>query len=247
MVSILKKITATIPEEKGIQKSARKAEPIDIIPLIKKEFFVIAEVKKGSPSKGIIRQPFNPIDIARTYEKGGASAISVLTEKHFFYGNQKTLSDIKKETHIPVLRKDFLIYPYQITESYNLGADFILLIAACLNDTKLETLYQMAESLGMHVLVEIHDRDELKRVLKINPKIIGINNRDLNTFSVDIRTSFHLKKMIPEHIHVISESGIQSQEDIIQLKKNGFAGALIGESLLKQENPGNALRRLIKG
>ena len=247
MISILEKITANIPKGKRIQKSARKEGPIDIIPLIKRGFFVIDEVKKGSPSKGIIRQPFNPLDIARSYEKGGASAISVLTENHFFYGDQRFLSDIKKQVTLPALRKDFLIYPYQIAESYNLGADFILLIAACLTDTKLEELYQMATSMGMHVLVEVHNQSELKRVLKVRPKIIGINNRDLNTFAVDMNTSFRLKKMIPDHIHVISESGIQSHKDIIKLKTNGFAGALIGESLLKQTDPGNALKRLING
>jgi indole-3-glycerol phosphate synthase len=140
-----------------------------------------------------------------------------------------------------------LIYPYQITESYNLGADFILLIATCLSDKKLEELYHMATSMGMRALVEVHNRSELKRSLKIQPEIIGINNRDLKTFSVDINNSLRLRELIPDHIHVISESGIQSHKDIVKLKRNGFAGALIGESLLKQKNPGKALRRLING
>ena len=225
----------------------RQTPPIDIIPLIEKNFFIIAEAKKGSPSKGIIREKFDPEQLALSYENAGASAISVVTEKNFFFGEKGHLKKIKERVQLPVLRKDFLIHPYQVYESYALGADFILLIAACLKQDDLRELYEIALSLGMNILVEIHDEEELNRVLKIKPQIIGINNRNLKTFQVDFQTSFRLKEFIPKDIFVISESGIQSHEDIVRLKKSGFSGVLIGESLLRQENVTNALKRMIDG
>lgn len=247
MKTILDNITEKIPEKQEVQHTARKGSPIDIIPLIKKAFFVIAEVKKGSPSKGIIRENFFPTEIASAYERGGASAVSVVTEKNFFSGEKKNLTDIKKKIKLPVLRKDFLIHPYQIYESFNMGADFVLLITTCLTDSKLQELYKISTSMGMEVLVEVHNEKELERVLKIEPRIIGINNRDLKTFEVDLNTSFRLKESIPHSIHVISESGIRSHEDIDKLKSAGFSGVLIGESLLRQADPEYALRRLIHG
>lgn len=225
----------------------RQTPPIDIIPLIEKNFFIIAEAKKGSPSKGIIRENFDPEQLAMAYEKGGASAISVITEKNFFFGEKSHLKKVKENVHLPVLRKDFLIHPYQVYESYALGADFILLIMACLKQDEFRELNEIALSLGMNVLAEIHDEEELDRVLRIKPKIIGINNRNLKTFQVDLRTSFRLKEFIPEDIFVISESGIQSHEDIVLLKKSGFSGVLIGESLLRQDDVTVALKRMIDG
>lgn len=219
--------------------------PINIIPLLEQGFFVIAEVKKGSPSKGVIREDYDAAAIAADYQRAGASAISVITEQHFFYGSKQHLPMIKETVNLPVLRKDFLVHPYQVYESFNLGADFVLLIAACLTGQQLEELYRVILSLGMQALIEVHTREELDRVLPLKPQIIGINNRDLKTFTVNLSTSFHLKQFIPGDIFVISESGIKSRDDIEALKKAGFSGALIGESLLRQKNTRTALKKLL--
>jgi indole-3-glycerol phosphate synthase len=222
-----------------------RSDPIDILPLLKREFFVIAEIKRASPSKGKISREFNPQDIAPGYEKAGASAISVITESNFFLGKKEYLSMVKNTVDLPILRKDFLVHPFQIYESFNLGADMILLIAACLSDTQIKNLYSLSLSLGMQVIIEVHNRNELIRVLKLKPAVIGINNRDLKTFRVSLQTSFDLKEEIPDNIFVISESGISSSEEIKRLKLSGFAGVLIGESLLRDQNPGKRLGQLL--
>lgn len=257
MNSILKKITERIIEDNAevfnsfsvsTFKLVERSQPIDIFPLIKESFFVITEVKKASPSKGVIRKNFNPVEIAMAYEKAGASAISVITEKNFFKGSPENLELIRKAgVKLPLLRKDFIIHPFQVYQSYNLGADFILLIAACLDDSILANLYALSLSLGMQVLIEIHNEQELKRILPLKPKLIGINNRDLNTFSIDISTSFSLKERIPSDIFVISESGIQSNEDVLTLKEKKFSGILVGESLLRKDDLQKALRELLNG
>jgi indole-3-glycerol phosphate synthase len=256
MNSILNKIIEKIREEEknnflnfpeSTDMTRRKNKPVNILPLIKENFFFIAEVKKGSPSKGIIRENFDHLLMAKEYERGGASAISVITEKNFFFGAKEYLTEIKEKTKLPILRKDFIIDPYQVYESFKLGADFILLIAACLKESELKHLYELAMILGLNVLVEVHSTEDLEKALNIKPAIIGINNRDLNTFDVSMETSFNLKKMIPDNIHVISESGIKSNDDIKKLKDCGFSGALIGESLLRRENLTLALRSLING
>jgi indole-3-glycerol phosphate synthase len=256
MNSILNKITEKIIEDErnsfdGFRSEdfelIKRDKPIEIIHLISEKFFLVAEIKKASPSKGIIRNEFDPVKISSQYEAGGARAISVLTERNFFQGEKKYLSDVKKNVKLPVLRKDFIVHPYQVYESYNLGADFILLIAACLNDRDLDHLYNLAINLDMGVLIEIHDEIELQRVLKVKPSLIGINNRNLNTFQVNLKTSFKLKKMIPDDIHVISESGINTHEDIVELKEEGFSGALVGESLLRQKDLSKAVRNILYG
>jgi indole-3-glycerol phosphate synthase len=256
MKDILKKITDRIAEDEAESfkkfsaadfKLVERPKPIDIMPVMEKDFFVIAEIKKGSPSKGIIRNNFDPLDIALSYEKAGASAISVLTEKNFFYGSKENLSLIKARVKIPLLRKDFIIHPFQVYESYNLGADFILLIAACLTDPMLQKLYSITLSLGMQALIEIHNEEELKRVLSLKPRLIGINNRDLNTFDVDISVSVRLKELIPAGIHVISESGILDAGDVILLKEKKFSGILVGETLLRKGDPEKALKGLLRG
>lgn len=255
MESILKKITDRIRETEALSfegfdpagfRLKQRPAPIDIMTLLEKNFFVIAEVKKGSPSKGIIRENFDPKAIAHGYEAGNASAISVITEQHFFHGDKNHLTVVKEAVQLPVLRKDFLVHPYQVYESYNLGADFVLLIAACLTDQELNTMYGAVRSLGMEALVEVHDEEEIKRIARMSPRpnLIGINNRNLKTFTVDIETSFQLLKAAPPGVHVISESGIRSPEDIHRLKTAGFSGALIGESLLRQKDVTAALRRL---
>lgn len=220
--------------------------PIDILPLMEKKFFLIAETKKGSPSKGIIRRDYHPEAIAADYEQAGASAISVITEPDFFYGSKLHLPLVKQTVNLPVLRKDFILHSHQVYETFNLGADFLLLIAACLTDEELEKLYRLTLSLGMQALVEVHTRGELHRVLQLHPCIIGINNRDLKTFQTDIATSFALMKFIPGDVFVISESGICSHEDIMALKHAGFAGALVGESLLRQTDTAAALEQLLQ-
>lgn len=246
MGTILEKIVSHIPDFLPVPYLLEERPvPIDIIPMIADRFFVIAETKKGSPSKGIIRDDYRPGEIAVDYQRAGASAVSVITEENFFYGSKEHLPMVKAAVDLPVLRKDFLVHPYQVYESYNMGADFVLLIAACLTDRQMDRLYHLALSMGMQVLLEVHVQEELERVLKLEPGLIGINNRDLKTFNVDLNTSFNLKKRIPDHIFVISESGISSNEDIDALKKAGFAGVLIGESLLKQRDSETALRNLL--
>jgi len=256
MDSILKTITDRIIQDESANFKSfspgqfileKREKPVDTLSLLDKDFFVIAEVKKGSPSRGIIREDFDPVELAIGYEKGGASAVSVITEKNFFFGEKHFLSDVKKHISLPVLRKDFLVHPFQVYESFNLGADFILLITACLTDAVLKELYDTSLSLGMQALVEVHNEEELERALKINPAIIGINNRDLKTFKVDVATSFRLKPLIPGDIHVISESGIKSHQDIAELKQRGFSGVLIGESLLRKKDVTRALRELVHG
>jgi indole-3-glycerol phosphate synthase len=233
-----------IPPPKPVK---RKEPPIDVLPLMEIGFFIIAETKKGSPSKGIIRGDYHPTALAKDYERAGASAISVITEEHFFFGSKTHLPLVKEAVHLPVLRKDFIVHPCQIYDSYKMGADMVLLIAACLTDKELREMYRFTLSLGMNALMEVHNKEELERVLHIqpNPRIIGINNRDLKTFDVNLETSFELKPLIPAEINVISESGIATHSHIESLKAAGFAGALIGESLLKQKDTGQALRTLL--
>ena len=207
-------------------------------------FFLIAEIKKASPSRGVIREHFDPVAIAQSYIQGKASALSIITEKNFFQGDKKYLAQIRELTKLPLLRKDFIIHPYQVYESFNLGADLVLLIAAALGEDDLISLYRDIQSLGLTPLIEVHNREELARALALKPQLIGINNRDLKTFAVDISLSLTLKKFIPDSIPVISESGIFTAEHIRILKNEGFAGALIGESLLRQENLIQALTAL---
>lgn len=256
MDSILKTITDRIIQDESANFEAfspghfileKREKPVNVLSLLDKNFFIIAEVKKGSPSQGIIRKELNPVELALEYEKGGASAVSVITEKNFFFGEKHFLTDVKNHISLPVLRKDFLVHPFQVYESFNIGADFVLLITACLTDAALKEFYDTSLSFGMQALVEVHNEVELERALKINPAIIGINNRDLKTFEVDVGTSFRLKPLIPTDIHVISESGIKSRQDIAELKHSGFSGVLIGESLLRQKDIARALRELVYG
>jgi indole-3-glycerol phosphate synthase len=194
---------------------------------------IIAEVKKASPSKGVIREDFNYLQIADIYEKGGASAISILTEEIHFKGSLRFLTEISKQVKIPVLRKDFIIDPYQIYESKYFGADAILLIAALLEKEVLRDFLDIAGELGLSCLVEVHDRKELEYALKCKPKIIGINNRNLKTFKVDIKTTLDLIPLIPSKQSIIvSESGIHNTKDAVCLKNAGVNAVLIGESLM---------------
>jgi len=228
---------------------ADRTPPRDIAAALEAAFTVIAEIKKGSPSRGIIRTNLDPVRLARDYESGGAGAISVVTEKNFFFGDKEYLGRVRDAVALPVLRKDFIIHPFQVFESYNLGADFILLIAAILAEDELGRLIRSCRSLGMEALVEVHDDADLERALGADPRprIIGVNNRNLRNFSVDWTRSFKLRDSIPAGIRVISESGIGSAGQLLALKDAGFAGALVGEHLLNQERPGQALKEMIHG
>ena len=209
-----------------------------------KDFAFICEIKKASPSKGVIVEDFPYMDIAQEYEKAGASAISVLTEPNFFKGNDKYLKDVADIVNIPVLRKDFIIDEYQIYQAKLIGADAVLLICAVLDESTLKNFINIATSLKLSCLVETHNEEEIKKALNCNAKIIGINNRDLKTFTVDINTSLKLRKFIPENKILISESGIKTAQDIKMLKDVGFNGALIGESMMLSKDKKQFLSEL---
>ena len=209
---------------------------------------IIAEVKKASPSKGLLRPDFDPIKLAKTYVDNGASAISVLTEVNYFQGDLRYLTNIKATPgleEMPLLRKDFLFCPYQVYESRAFGADAVLLIAAILTDEELESLLSLAHELEMQCLVEVHDRAELERVVQSTAKIIGINNRNLHTFDVDITTTEHLCPMIPRGRIIVSESGIRERKDMGRLQKCGVNAVLIGEALVTARDVAAKLRELI--
>ncbi|ALV22143.1 MULTISPECIES: indole-3-glycerol phosphate synthase TrpC [Carnobacterium] len=193
----------------------------------------ICEVKKASPSKGVIAVDFPYQTIAQSYEAAGAAALSVLTEPDFFQGENKFLSKIKRTTSIPILRKDFIVDEYQIYESKVIGADAILLIAALLETEELKRYQELAHTLGMSALVEVHSQSELKKSLSINPRIIGVNNRNLKTFEVDIQNAVLLRNQVPQNILFIAESGIKTRADISLLEEKAVNGVLIGETLMQ--------------
>ena len=206
---------------------------------------IIAEVKKASPSKGIIRNVFDHVGIAKKYEENGAVAVSVLTDKKYFMGQTEYLNDIKNEISIPVFRKDFLFDPYQIYESKASGADALLLIAVLLDEKQLVDLIQLASELLLSVLVEVHTEKELEKALKADAQIIGINNRNLQTFNTDLKTTLNMIKHVPDSKTIVSESGISTFEDIIKLKQSGVDTFLIGESLMRAKNPGQKLAEFV--
>jgi indole-3-glycerol phosphate synthase len=205
---------------------------------------IIAEVKRRSPSKGILREAFDPVKIASLYEGNGAAAISVLTDRDFFGGDTAFLADIKKTVSLPLLRKDFIIDPYQIYETRRLNGDALLLIAGILEEEQLTEYIRLTESLGLSALVEVHSRGEVDKALIAGATLIGINNRDLKTFSTDLNTSFTIAQHIPADRVIISESGINTREDIEMLMKAGIHVFLIGESLMCSQNIGLKLKEL---
>jgi indole-3-glycerol phosphate synthase len=207
---------------------------------------VIAEVKKASPSKGVIREDFDPEGIAREYEKSGASAISVLTEEDFFQGHPVFLSVVRKSVRLPLLRKDFLIDSYQVWEARALGADAFLLIVSLLSTDLLEELILLGRDLGMAALVEVHTENELERALSSPARIIGVNNRDLKTFVTDLNTTFKMKAMMEADRIVVSESGIRGPEDLARLEAAGVDAVLVGETLMRSPHPGRKLQELLR-
>ncbi|MGP9640769.1 indole-3-glycerol phosphate synthase TrpC [Halomonas sp. AOP42-A1-14] len=205
---------------------------------------VIAEVKKASPSKGIIREEFHPSDIAKSYAQGGAACLSVLTDADFFQGHEDYLMAARDVCTLPVIRKDFITHGYQVCEARAIGADCILLIVAALGDAQLRDLNQQAIELGMDVLVEVHDADELERALALDLKLVGINNRNLHTFDTSLNTTLELLPRIPENVTVITESGIHTRDDVELMRDHNVNGFLVGEAFMRESDPGLALKRL---
>ena len=206
---------------------------------------MIAEVKKASPSAGIIRDDFHPVKIAQTYERFGAACLSVLTDENYFQGHLDYLKAVRAAVAIPVMRKEFIIDRYQILEARVAGADCVLLIAECLDDTQLHDLYGYALELGMQALVEIYEPDNLDRVLKLNPPMLGINNRNLKTFVTSLDHSIELSPRLPEDCLLISESGIRNREDVLRLQEAGVRGILVGETLMRSPEIGDKVCELL--
>lgn len=238
---------AKVPLEILVDQMNAAPRPKPFINAIKtnEQTAIIAEVKKASPSKGVIREDFNPVQIAQDYQTAGATCLSVLTDEPYFQGTDEYFKAVRAAIDLPMLRKDFMIDPYQIFESRALGADCILLIMAALEDGMAEDLYELSVDLDMDVLVEIHNAEELERALKLNPAMVGVNNRNLKTLNVDVQTSHDLADQMPDTVVKIAESGIDSNETIKNLQNSGYEGFLIGESLMRQSCVKAALETLI--
>jgi indole-3-glycerol phosphate synthase len=234
----LAEMLSTMPTSIGVGRFMR--------PLQDDGINIIAEIKRRSPSKGIIRDAFDPVSIARNYCDNGAVAISVLTEADFFDGSLNHLRAVREISDRPLLCKDFIFDQYQIYEAAHAGADAILLIAAILDGTQLHDLLQTAYGLGLDALVEIHDRKELDRVMRDEVRLLGINNRNLRTFETTLDTSLQLAAEVPKSVTLVSESGIRRREDIDRLRAVGFHAFLIGEELMRADDEGRALRDLVK-
>ena len=260
MSDILNKILATKVIEVAAAKAKKPLEqlreeayaqpdPRDFVGNIVKKLdankaAVIAEIKKASPSKGIIRADFKPAKIAKSYEAGGAACLSVLTDVEYFQGSAEYLKQARAACKLPVLRKDFMIDPYQIVEARAMGADCILLIVAALELKQMQTLEEVAHDLGMAVLVEVHDGDELELALQLETPLIGINNRNLRTFDVTLQTTLDLLEKCPDDRLVVTESGIFTAEDVALMRGNNVHTFLVGEAFMRQDDPGTELRKV---
>ncbi|GFO77110.1 indole-3-glycerol phosphate synthase [Bathymodiolus platifrons methanotrophic gill symbiont] len=257
---ILKKILATKAEE--VAKRKQRMSVADLAGIISdtetprgfalalqdkaasKKPAIIAEVKKASPSKGVIRENVKPVEIAQDYAMSGATCLSVLTDKEYFQGGEVNMQLARQACPLPVLRKDFMIDPYQIHESRALGADCILLIVAALSDTQMHELADTTKELGMDILVEVHDKAEMERALKLDTPLMGINNRNLRTFETSLQTTLNLQAMVPEDRLVITESGIHTPEDVQLMMDNDIYTFLVGEAFMRAEQPGAKMREL---
>ncbi|MGR8931732.1 MAG: indole-3-glycerol phosphate synthase TrpC [Gammaproteobacteria bacterium] len=236
-VSMLAEIAGAIQGPRGFYQALRSKADMQ-------KPAIIAEIKKASPSQGVIREDFKPVDIAVDYAMNGATCLSVLTDKEFFQGSEANLQMVRDKCPLPVIRKDFMIDPYQIHESRALGADCILLIVAALDDAMLKELHDTATGLGMDVLVEVHDGAELERALKLDGRMIGINNRNLRTFDVSLQTTLDLKNNIPADKLIVTESGIHTPDDVKLMQDNGIYTFLVGEAFMRAERPGLKMRDL---
>jgi indole-3-glycerol phosphate synthase len=264
MTDILNQIVAVKHDEIA---AARKKKPLDVVRedaesrVLTRDFeaalrakiaagqaAVIAEIKKASPSKGVLREDFIPADIAQSYAEGdgstSAACLSVLTDRQFFQGSSDYLKQARASCDLPVLRKDFMVDPYQIYEARSMGADAILLIAACLDDGRMADLEAAAHSLNMAVLVEVHDRDELQRALKLKTRLVGINNRNLRSFEVSLKTTLDMLPDVPPDRLLITESGILGRTDVEQMRSAGVHAFLVGEAFMRAPEPGMALAEL---
>jgi indole-3-glycerol phosphate synthase len=257
-MTILDKIVATKRDEIALAKAAKPLEQLrEELPLAPppRDFLgaltapgpirLIAEVKKASPSKGVIRADFQPVAIAQSYERHGASCLSVLTDREYFQGSLDYLRQVRAAVALPVLRKDFIVDPYQVVEARAAGADAVLLIAECLDDGPLQSLHDLIVELGMTPLVELYEPQNLARVLGIGAKLIGINNRDLRTFEVDLEHTVRLKRGIPADRAVVGESGIRTRRDVERLEEAGVRAILVGETLMASDDLGAAVDRLL--
>ncbi|MCD8095147.1 MAG: indole-3-glycerol phosphate synthase TrpC [Ruminococcus sp.] len=249
-IQLEREISDCSPDEMKKRANRKIAErtPLSLAKALKKDTLsCICEVKKSSPSKGLICPNFHPVKFAVEYEAAGANAISCLTEEHYFQGSSKYLEDIRKKVNIPILRKDFIFDKYQIYEAAAIGVDAVLLIAAMLEPEKLSELYKLAQSLGLSVLVEVHDVDELDSVLFIEPQILGVNNRNLKTFEVNLDTVKRLKPYAPSEAVFVSESGIKNNEDLKMVRSLEADAVLIGETLMRSESITQTLHKLREG
>lgn len=242
---------ATIPLAEQQQRAREGVSVRDFVRAIEQRLAnnqaaVIAEIKKASPSKGVMRDPFAPAEIARSYEQGGAACLSVLTDVDFFQGSDDYLQQARDACALPVLRKDFMIDPYQVYEARAIGADCILLIVAVLDDAQMRELHDLACQLGMAVLVEVHDAEELQRALKLETPLIGINNRDLRTFETRLETTLELLASIPDDRIVVTESGIHTPDDVKHLRDNRVHTFLVGEAFMVAKDPGARLKVLFE-
>jgi len=260
MTDILNKIVATKHEEVAAAKNRKSLELVradaesrvltrDFVGALRAKIAagkpaVIAEIKKASPSKGIIRADFIPADIAQSYAEFGAACLSVLTDAEYFQGCADYLKQARASCQLPVLRKDFMVDVYQIYESRAMGADAILLIAACLDDAQMQEFERIARGLDMAVLVEVHDADELQRALKLKTPLIGVNNRNLKTFEVSLNTTLSLMKDIPADRLLVCESGIHTRDDVLRMGSAGVNAFLVGEAFMRAEEPGEVLAAL---
>jgi indole-3-glycerol phosphate synthase len=205
---------------------------------------VIAEIKKASPSKGVIREPFDPAAIARTYADNQAACLSILTDEDYFQGSDQYLIDVRDTVGLPVIRKDFTVDPYQVYEARALGADCILLIVAALPRKILGELYHLAREVGMDVLIEVHDAPELETALELHPRLIGVNNRNLKTFETSLNTTIDLLSEIPQCVSVVTESGIRTREDVVLMREHNVHCFLVGEAFMRAADPGAELKHL---
>jgi len=231
-----------------VEKAAADARPVrDFLAALQTpgEISLIAEVKKASPSKGVIREDFNPVEIAKAYESAGASCISVLTDENFFQGHRDFLVDVGNAVSIPTLRKDFIIDPWQVYDARAAGADAVLLIAECLDAEPLRELHALINELGMTALVELYDSENIEKVLACQPSLVGVNNRDLNTFEVDLGHSIEIRKNLPAEITFVSESGISSNVEVSRLLQANVDAILVGESLMRADDIAAATRQLL--
>ena len=231
-----------------VKKESSDAKPVrDFLKAIQTpgEISLIAEVKKASPSKGIIREDFNPVEIARAYEAAGASCISVLTDQEFFQGHRDFLVEVGNAITLPTLRKDFIIDPWQVYDARAAGADAVLLIAECLEADVLRELHGLINELEMTALVELYDRENVAKVLACQPDLVGVNNRDLNTFEVDLEHSIEIRKSLPEEVTFVSESGISTHAEVSRLLRSNVDAILVGESLMREADIVAATKRLL--